>query len=115
MRTYVEFGFSEFLINSVIVTLGVVVISLSIGCFAGYALARYPGKLGFWLLMLALVSVLPHTVFLIPTTSSPVCGWALRHAHRLDIVLVAINQPFTIWMMRSFFMNIPQRARRVAY
>ena len=24
------------------------------------------------------------------------------------IVLVAINQPFTIWMMRSFFMNIPE-------
>lgn len=24
------------------------------------------------------------------------------------IVLVAINQPFTIWMLRSFFQNIPQ-------
>ena len=24
------------------------------------------------------------------------------------ILLVAINQPFTIWMLRSFFMNIPQ-------
>ena len=24
------------------------------------------------------------------------------------LVLVAINQPFTIWMMRSFFMNVPR-------
>jgi ABC-type glycerol-3-phosphate transport system permease component len=32
----------------------------------------------------------------------------------LIIVLVAINQPFTIWMLRSFFMNIPQELDEAA-
>ena len=112
---WLEFGFSEFLINSVIVTLGVVVISLSIGCFAGYALARYPGKLGFWLLMLALVfRSLPHTVFLIPYYEfTRMVGLYDTHIV-LILVLVAINQPFTIWMMRSFFMNIPKELEESA-
>jgi ABC-type glycerol-3-phosphate transport system permease component len=29
-------------------------------------------------------------------------------------VLVAINQPFTIWMLRSFFVNIPQELDEAA-
>ncbi len=44
----------------------------------------------------------------------PIIGWILPAEGTLwgrtfisVIVLVAINQPFTIWMMRSFFMNIP--------
>ncbi len=112
---WLEFGFSEYLWNSVIVTIGVVVISLSIGCLAGYALARYSGKLGFWLLMVALVfRSLPHTVFLIPYYEvSRMTGLYDTHII-LILVLVAINQPFTIWMMRSFFMNIPKELEESA-
>jgi ABC-type glycerol-3-phosphate transport system permease component len=32
----------------------------------------------------------------------------------LILVLVAINQPFTIWMLRSFFVNIPQELDEAA-
>jgi ABC-type glycerol-3-phosphate transport system permease component len=32
----------------------------------------------------------------------------------LIIVLVAINQPFTIWMLRSFFTNIPEELDQAA-
>jgi len=114
-RLWLDFGFSTFLWNSVIVTTGVVVISLSIGCLAGYALARYSGKLGFWLLMVALVfRALPHTVFLIPYYEfTRMVGLYDTHIV-LILILVAINQPFTIWMMRSFFMNIPKELEESA-
>ena len=36
-------------VNTVLVTLGTVSISLTVGCLAGYALSRYRGSLGFWL------------------------------------------------------------------
>ena len=52
---WLEEGFTYFFINSMIVTVGTVVISISIGCLAGYALARYSGRLGFWLLFFALI------------------------------------------------------------
>ncbi|MDR9827660.1 carbohydrate ABC transporter permease [Vibrio sp. FNV 38] len=112
---WLDFGFGTFLWNSVIVTLGVVVISLSIGCLAGYALARYSGKLGFWLLMVALIfRSLPHTVFLIPYYEfTRMVGLYDTHIV-LIMILVAINQPFTIWMMRSFFMNIPKELEESA-
>lgn len=112
---WMEFGFSHYLWNSIIVTLSVVAISLTIGCLAGYALARYTGKLGFWLLMLALIfRALPHTVFLIPYYEfTRMVGLYDTHIV-LILVLVAINQPFTIWMMRSFFMNIPKELEESA-
>lgn len=114
-RLWLDFGFSTFLWNSIIVTTGVVIISLSIGCLAGYALARYSGKLGFWLLMVALVfRALPHTVFLIPYYEfTRMVGLYDTHIV-LILILVAINQPFTIWMMRSFFMNIPKELEESA-
>ncbi len=58
-----------------------------------------------------------------PLWDSGFAGWFLRlfaeapptlygKPLAIILVLVAINQPFTIWMMRSFFMNIPQDAGR---
>ncbi|MFY8105513.1 MAG: carbohydrate ABC transporter permease [Elstera sp.] len=95
--------------NSAIVTLGVLCVSLSIGCLAGYALSRYEGNLGFWLLMVALVfRALPHST-LLPGYQLAFAELGIWNRYEtLIIVLVAINQPFTIWMLRSFFANIPK-------
>ena len=120
-------------LNSLIITTGVVTISLTVGTLAGYALARTGSKLAFWLLILALVfRALPHSVLvtgylpvfvnsremLMPLWTSPLTSWFVSlfsampptlYGQPLAIimVLVSINQPFTIWMMRSFFLNIP--------
>ena len=106
---WVEAGFLKFFINSMIVTVGTVVVSVAIGALAGYALARYDGGLGFWLLMLALVfRALPRMAILLPFYQlSRLTGLYDTHI-LLILVLVSINQPFTIWMMRSFFMTIPR-------
>ena len=106
---WVDAGFFHFFINSVIVTAGTVVISVSIGALSGYALARYDGALGFWLLMVALVfRALPPMAILLPFYQlSRIAGLYDTHI-LLILVLVSINQPFTIWMMRSFFMTIPK-------
>ena len=81
---------------------------MAIGCLAGYALARYRGGLGFWLLIAALVfRAMPHVVLL--TAYRPAffdLGIWSRY-ETLIVVLVAINQPFTIWLMRAFFLTIP--------
>jgi ABC-type glycerol-3-phosphate transport system permease component len=94
--------------NTVVVTLGTVVISLTVGCLAGYALARYRGALGFWLLITALVfRALPHST-LLPSFFAIFDALGLRNTTlSLILVLVAINQPFTIWMLRAFFAGIP--------
>jgi multiple sugar transport system permease protein len=112
---WMERGFLDYFWNSMIVTIGVCVISLSIGCLAGYALARYDGPFGFWLLLLALIfRALPRMAILLPFYQfSRVTGLYDTHV-LLILVLVSINQPFTIWMMRSFFMTIPKDLEEAA-
>lgn len=108
-------GFWRYAINTSIVTFFTVVVSLAVACPAGYALSRYRGSLGFWLLVSALIfRAMPHVVLL---TSYRPAFFALGLWSRYEtliIVLVAINQPFTIWMMRSFFMNIPHELDEAA-
>lgn len=114
-RLWVVEGFWKYGINTLVVTLATMAVSLTIGCLAGYALARYRGSLGFWLLIAALVfRAMPQVVLL--TAYKPAffeLGIWSRY-ETLIIVLVAVNQPFTIWMLRSFFLNIPQELDEAA-
>jgi trehalose/maltose transport system permease protein len=137
---WVTQGFWRNFLNSMLVTAGVVTISLTVGTLAGYGLARSPSNLAFWLLIGALIfRALPHSVLvtgylppflasreiLAPLWESAWTGWFFRlfsagppslygQPWAIILVLVAINQPFTIWMMRSFFQNIPSELDEAA-
>ena len=102
-------------LNTAIVTVGTVTISLTVGCLAGYALSRYRGAVGFWLLLIALAfRALPHST-LLPSFFTIFDALGIRNTYfTLIFVLVAINQPFTIWMLRSFFVNIPNELDEAA-
>ena len=118
---WIDRGFTRNFANSMIVTSGVVLVSLTVGTLAGYGLARSDSVIAFWLLVVALVfRALPHSVLVagyLPyfITSAewlaPIFGDAAPTLYgkpwAIIAVLVAINQPFTIWMLRSFFQNIP--------
>jgi trehalose/maltose transport system permease protein len=130
---WVTHGFWRNFLNSLMITTGVVTISLTVGTLAGYALARSSSTLAFWLLIIALIfRALPHSVLvtgylppfltsrelLMPLWTSPLTGWFFGlfgsapptlygQPWAIILVLVSINQPFTIWMMRSFFLNVP--------
>ncbi|MBT7190260.1 MAG: carbohydrate ABC transporter permease [Anaerolineae bacterium] len=100
--------FYDYFINTIIVTVGTVVVSITIGSLAAYGLARYAGLLGVILLVAALgFRALPRLAFILPYF------WMGSAINLLDthllviLTMVAVNQPFTIWMLRSFFMEIP--------
>ena len=96
-------------LNTVIVVFFTVIISLTFGTLGGYALARSSYRYSFWLLMAALVfRAMPH-ITLVSGYMLPFFEWNLwGHLPTTIIVLVAINQPFTLWMLHSFFLNIPK-------
>lgn len=107
-RLWLEQGFAQNFANTALVTFCTVTVSLTVGCLAGYAFSRYRGSLGFWLLLLALAfRAVPHST-LLPSFFTMFDALGIRNTtFALVLVLVAINQPFTIWMLRSFFMHIP--------
>ncbi len=101
--------FYNYFLNSVIVTVGVVVISMTIGSISGYALARYTGIGGVVILIAALgFRALPRMAFALPYYSLGQMTGMHDTYIMLILVLVAANQPFTIWMMRAFFAEIPK-------
>lgn len=118
---WVDNAFWRNFLNSLKVTLGVTTLSLTVGTFAGYALARTRSQLAFWILIAALIfRALPHSVLVtgyLPVFINsaeilhPIFGDSAPTLYGQPLaviaVLVAINQPFTIWMLRSFFENIP--------
>ena len=127
-EVWVNNQFYRNFINSLIVTTGVVTVSLTVGTLAGYGLARSGSNLAFWILIIALVfRALPHSVlvagYLPPFINSaeilrPILGDAAPTLYgqpfAVIAVLVSINQPFTIWMLRSFFQNIPSELDEAA-
>ena len=106
---WVQEEFWRAALNTFIVVISVVVISLTLGTLGGYALARSGYRYAFWLLMLALVfRAMPH-ITLVSGYLLPFFEWNLwGKLPTAIIVLVAINQPFTLWMLHSFFLNIPK-------
>jgi len=125
---WVESEFYRNFLNSAMVTAGVVAISLSAGTLAGFGLARRRSAIAFWILIAALIfRALPHSVLVagyLPTFIGsadilrPFLGDAAPTLYGKPLpvifVLVAINQPFTIWMLRSFFANIPNELDEAA-
>ena len=96
-------------LNTVMVCLFVVTISLTFGTLGGYALSRSTHRYTFWFLIIALIFRAIPPITLVSGYLPVFFEWNLwGHLPTAIIVLVAINQPFTLWMLHSFFKNIPQ-------
>jgi len=106
---WVQEEFWRNVFNTGIIVFFTVVISLTFGTLGGYALARSGYRYAFWLLMAALIfRAMPH-ITLVSGYMLPFFEWNIWGLKGTSIiVLVAINQPFTIWMLHSFFLNIPK-------
>ena len=108
-EVWTEGHFGLATLNTLIVTFAVVTISLTIGALGGYALSRSNYRYAFWILIAALVfRAMPHITlvsgYLLPFFELNI--WGILPT--TIIVLVAINQPFTLWLLYSFFKTIPR-------
>ena len=105
---WVQEEFWRNVINTGLVCFFVVTISLTIGTLGGYALSRSGNNYTFWLLIAALIFRAMPPITLVAGYLLPFFEWNLWGILPTTvIVLVAINQPFTLWMLHSFFKNIP--------
>ncbi len=106
---WVQEEFWRNVFNTGIVCFFVVTISLTVGTLGGYALSRSTHNYTFWLLITALIFRAMPPITLVAGYLLPFFEWNVWGILPTTIiVLVAINQPFTLWMLHSFFKNIPQ-------
>ncbi|MDQ6794533.1 MAG: carbohydrate ABC transporter permease [Chloroflexota bacterium] len=103
-----EFG--AYLTNSIIVTAASVAIALALGTMAAYVLARFRlwaemhRYVGFSLLI---VRLLPPVVIIIPIFLVAQQLGLLNTRLSLIIIYAAFNVTIVVWMMESFFREIP--------
>ncbi|MEP0520299.1 MAG: carbohydrate ABC transporter permease [Hyphomicrobiales bacterium] len=106
---WVQEEFWKAAFNTFIVCFVVVVTSLTIGTLGGYALSRSGYRYVFALLIIALIFRAIPQITLVSGYLLPFFEWNLwGFLPTSIIVLVAINQPFTLWMLHSFFQKIPK-------
>jgi len=110
VQTFVEREFVTYMFNSLVVALLTTALSLAIGTIAGFALARfrYPANtkfhLSFWILS---TRMLPPIVTIMPLYIFFGFFDLLNTKTALVISYTGFNLPFVVWMMRSYFAEIP--------
>lgn len=107
--------FADYLVNTLAVAVISTVIALVIGIPAAYALSRFPGYVSAILLVLALIfRALPRFAVVLPMYDISRSLGIYDTTFALAVALVAINQPFTIWLLRNFFADIPKELDEAA-
>lgn len=109
-------GAIDNLINSMVVSVGATVLALLVGVPAGYAYARNPSRVGgkhvaFWILS---IRMFPPIAPILPFF------FIFRELGMIDtfpamfLLYMTFNVPLTVWLMRSFFQDIPQAVEEAA-
>ncbi len=106
--TFADRDFRQAAANSLIVTAVSVIASLVLGGMAGYSLARFRSRRSEGLALgLIIGRMIPPIVFVVPLFLL-FNRLGLRNQHLgLILVYTAFNLPFVVWMLRSFFEEVP--------
>lgn len=100
--------FLTWMANSLIIGVGVVVITLVTAVPAGYALARLrlPGAEQLGIIIFA-TYLIPPTLLFIPLTRVVHVLGLSNTIWSLVLVLPTISIPFSVWLLMGFFKNVP--------
>ncbi|MBV8715732.1 MAG: carbohydrate ABC transporter permease [Chloroflexi bacterium] len=100
--------FLTWMMNSLIIGVGVVLITLITAVPAGYALARLrlPGAEQLGIIIFATYLVPPTLIFIPLTRVVHVLGLQ-NTIWSLVLVLPTISIPFSVWLLMGFFKNVP--------
>jgi ABC-type glycerol-3-phosphate transport system permease component len=100
--------FRAYFINSVIVSLSTVVITVTLALFAAYSFSRNAFRLLSVLLGLVIVAqMFPGSAIIIPIYKMMRAVHLLNTYAALIIAYVAVTLPVAIWMLRGFIMRLP--------
>jgi multiple sugar transport system permease protein len=110
-----QLEFGRYLVNSALVALGSTVCSLVVGTPAAYALARLPirGREG-WAMMILFTRMVPAVALVVPMFVLFQKLNLLGTYPALVLAHTTFNLPIVVWMMRSFFEDLPGELEEAA-
>ncbi len=109
-------GFSRYFLNSILINIVSVVITVSVGAACAYSLARFDfkGKNIIFFTILAGLLLSPQ-VAVLPLYKLLIRLKLYNTYWALILPYVGFNLPFSIFLMRSYFISIPREIEESAY
>jgi len=105
---WIKLDFFNYLKNSLIISFFTVIISIGISGIASFALTFYKKRISGTILIIVLfLRMFPRFALLIPFFVMSVRFGLFDTRTIIVLIMVALNQPFAIWMMRGFFLDVP--------
>ena len=106
--------FQKTYLNSLIISFSVTLISIILGTAAGYSFAKY--KIGGFFLPFSILSIrmLPVIAFIIPLFIFSQKLNIIDTYYAVILSHLIICLPYSIWMMRSFFIEVPIEIQEAA-
>lgn len=107
-RLWTEYPFLTYFKNSIIISLGAVLLSVGFSCLAGYGVTRFRfrGKQSF-LSFLLITQMFPSIMLLIPYYKVLDTYGLKDSLLGMILVYISFTVPFCSWMMVGFFKTIP--------
>lgn len=99
----------QYFVNSLVISCTSTVVALAIGISGGYAFARFPIKnQSAWFVALMLTRAVPGVALSLPLFI--LWSWLdlIDTKFGLILVYVAMNVPFSVWLVEGFFRQIPR-------
>ena len=115
-QLFVRMNAGGYLLNSLITAVCSTIIAVILGSLAAYAIQRSGAKLSVGLVVLILcLKMIPTSSIAVPIYEI-ICNMGLYDTRiALIIVYAAVNMPFVMWTMLSFYEGVPSTLDEAAY
>ncbi|MGJ9385985.1 carbohydrate ABC transporter permease [Salipaludibacillus sp. CF4.18] len=115
INALVSYSMGPALLNSIMVTLGSLIILVLVASLAGYAVAKktFPGNKIFFISMVGFIAIPVHAL-VVPLYYFVESLGLSNNLFVLMILYVAFHLPISILIMRTFFENVPNAVEEAA-
>ena len=108
--------FATYMLNSLWVGVGTTAATTLLGAVAAYAFSRLELPGGGWAMIGILgLSLFPGTILIVPLKQLATRAGLLNSLWSLIIAYTALNLPFAIWVLKTFFDRLPKDVEEAAW
>ncbi|HWH01201.1 MAG TPA: carbohydrate ABC transporter permease [Pilimelia sp.] len=114
-RAWTKGNIGDYFVNTLIVLIPSVTLTMLLGAMAAYVLARYPFRGNRFIYYLFVAGLtMPIYLALVPLYKIVQNTLGLNQYHSLILVYVAYSLPFTVFFMHGFFRTLPTAVAEAA-
>jgi ABC-type glycerol-3-phosphate transport system permease component len=112
---FTQFGFGSATLNSLVIALTTVVLSVVLGGLAAYGFARYPWRgSGIALAFLLVARMVTPAALVVPMYVIMQSLGLLNTVASVILGATVLNLPFVIWILKPFFETVPKEVEEAA-